>query len=196
MELLHSGERRNDTSKYFWRICCQTNAILALHISMFSAPLADHLETAFELPGYLQSPRTMHGGGQRVFGRDVGSFISGIAFDKDGRLWVSDTPFGRIFRVTPTGEWDFDLAIRRMAGGVGISCGWPIDHCRPAPRFAGTRHRNAKRFALGHALPLAAVPRCVWPHVCHERRLLFSDRGQSGSMIAAVPSIAWKSMAR
>ena len=39
-------------------------------------------------------------------GREVDSFIEGPAFDRRGRLYVTDIPFGRIFRGSPGDEWE------------------------------------------------------------------------------------------
>jgi len=38
-------------------------------------------------------------------GHAVDSFLEGPAFDRDGNLYVTDIPHGRIFRVSPAGEW-------------------------------------------------------------------------------------------
>jgi gluconolactonase len=38
-------------------------------------------------------------------GQPVDSFIEGPAFDKEGRLYIVDIPYGRIFRITPEGDW-------------------------------------------------------------------------------------------
>jgi len=38
-------------------------------------------------------------------GREVDSFLEGPSFDRSGNLWLTDIPYGRIFRVTPTGDW-------------------------------------------------------------------------------------------
>src|SRR3954468_6378393 len=38
-------------------------------------------------------------------GVPVDSFIEGPAFDSAGHLYVVDIPFGRIFRISPQGEW-------------------------------------------------------------------------------------------
>ncbi|MEP7154540.1 MAG: SMP-30/gluconolactonase/LRE family protein [Betaproteobacteria bacterium] len=74
---------------------------------MYSAPLSLTTETAFELPGYLHES----GAGNpwvaaNLNGKDIHSFLGGPCFDGFGNLWVVDTPFGRIFRITRTGEWD------------------------------------------------------------------------------------------
>jgi gluconolactonase len=37
---------------------------------------------------------------------EVECFIEGPAFDRQGNLFIVDIPFGRIFRITPRGDWD------------------------------------------------------------------------------------------
>jgi gluconolactonase len=39
-------------------------------------------------------------------GREVDSFLEGPVFDDDGNLYVTDIPFGRVFRIDPKGDWD------------------------------------------------------------------------------------------
>ncbi len=148
---------------------------------MFSAPLSLTTETAFELPGYLQESGAHNAWvAANHFGRDVGSVLTGLAFDKDGRLWVSDTPFGRIFRITPTGEWDLVLRYD----------GWPAELAfHPDGRLIIADQRHG-------LLALDTDTRNVSPWVthCRSQRFLgvfglvfamngdcyFSDRGQSG----------------
>src|SRR5918996_2691464 len=36
----------------------------------------------------------------------VHSFIEGPSFDREGNLFITDIPYGRIFRISPDGEWD------------------------------------------------------------------------------------------
>ena len=39
-------------------------------------------------------------------GEAVGCFLEGPSFDRDGNLWVTDIPFGRVFRISPDGaDW-------------------------------------------------------------------------------------------
>ena len=40
-------------------------------------------------------------------GRAIDSFLEGPSFDRQGRLYVTDIPFGRIFRIEPDGAWTF-----------------------------------------------------------------------------------------
>ncbi|OPF61988.1 SMP-30/gluconolactonase/LRE family protein [Hydrogenophaga sp. H7] len=39
-------------------------------------------------------------------GREVDSFLEGPVFDGAGNLYVTDIPFGRVFRIDPQGEWE------------------------------------------------------------------------------------------
>jgi gluconolactonase len=39
-------------------------------------------------------------------GAEVECFLEGPSFDRDGNLWFVDIPFGRIFRITPKGDWE------------------------------------------------------------------------------------------
>lgn len=39
-------------------------------------------------------------------GRLVDSFLEGPVFDEAGNLYVTDIPFGRVFCISPKGEWD------------------------------------------------------------------------------------------
>src|SRR5687768_13489945 len=39
-------------------------------------------------------------------GEAVGCFLEGPSFDRDGNLYVTDIPFGRVFRISPDGaDW-------------------------------------------------------------------------------------------
>lgn len=42
-------------------------------------------------------------------GAEVECFLEGPSFDRDGNLWFVDIPFGRIFRVSPKGDWELAL---------------------------------------------------------------------------------------
>ncbi|KAF1047511.1 SMP-30/gluconolactonase/LRE family protein [Xylophilus sp.] len=38
-------------------------------------------------------------------GQRIDSFLEGPSFDRDGNLWLTDIPNGRIFRVDAGGAW-------------------------------------------------------------------------------------------
>ena len=50
-------------------------------------------------------------------GETIHSFIEGPAFDRDGNLYIVDIPWGRIFRVDPSGGFDL-VAVHPKTGST------------------------------------------------------------------------------
>jgi gluconolactonase len=48
------------------------------------------------------------------------SFLEGPSFDRDGNLWCVDIPFGRIFRISPKGDWDLAVQYDGWPNGLKI----------------------------------------------------------------------------
>jgi gluconolactonase len=73
----------------------------------FFAPPPDIATTVFtRLPDRFRKSRRTPWSDANRGGREIDSFIEGPSFDRLGRLYVTDIPFGRIFRITPDGEWE------------------------------------------------------------------------------------------
>jgi gluconolactonase len=53
-------------------------------------------------------------------GAAVDSFLEGPSFDRKGNLWCVDIPFGRIFRISPKGEWELVLQYDGWPNGLKI----------------------------------------------------------------------------
>lgn len=53
-------------------------------------------------------------------GKAVDSFLEGPSFDRDGYLWVTDIPYGRIFRVSPKGEFELRVQYDGWPNGLKI----------------------------------------------------------------------------
>ena len=58
------------------------------------------------MPAKFRSKRRTKWSDPNQQGREVECAIEGPSFDRHGNLYIVDTPFGRIFRITPNGEWD------------------------------------------------------------------------------------------
>ncbi len=86
---------------------------------MFSAPLSLTSDTHFELPSFLHESGAdnawVHA---NLAGRDAHSFLVAPCFDASGNVWVADTPFGRIFRITPNGEWELIIKYDGWPSGL------------------------------------------------------------------------------
>ena len=70
-------------------------------------------------------------------GAAVDSFLEGPSFDRDGNLYVTDIPHGRIFRISPGAEWELVADYDGESGGVRrgfelreVGGGWRI-YVRP-----------------------------------------------------------------
>src|SRR5699024_683983 len=57
-------------------------------------------------------PRELHDPGKRSEWMEerrvprFNAFLEGPSFDRDGNLYCTDIPYGRIFRISPKGEWE------------------------------------------------------------------------------------------
>ena len=53
-------------------------------------------------------------------GQPTDSFLEGPSFDRDGNLWVTDIPFGRLFRISPAGDWELMYEYDGWPNGLKI----------------------------------------------------------------------------
>ncbi|WP_207540579.1 SMP-30/gluconolactonase/LRE family protein [Sabulicella rubraurantiaca] len=72
----------------------------------FAPPPRIGTEVFTRLPDRFRRPRATEWARWNRGGRDVDSFLEGPCFDAAGRLYVTDIPYGRIFRIGPDGDWD------------------------------------------------------------------------------------------
>lgn len=72
----------------------------------FFAPPAEIATRVFtRIPAAFSQPRRSAWSDANRGGHAIGSFLEGPSFDRNGNLYVCDIPFGRIFRVSPGGDW-------------------------------------------------------------------------------------------
>ena len=113
-------------------------------------------------------------------GQLVDSFLEGPSFDRAGNLYVTDIPYGRVFRISQAGKWEL----------VAEYDGWPN----------GLKiHRDGRIFIADYKhgiLTLDAATGAIQPLLSHRNsesfkgvndlvfdargRLYFTDQGQSG----------------
>ncbi len=53
-------------------------------------------------------------------GSRIHSFLEGPSFDRAGNLYVTDIPFGRVFRISPAGEWTLIVEYTGWPNGLKI----------------------------------------------------------------------------
>jgi len=75
-------------------------------MSFFPPPRRIETTIFARLPDRFRRPRPTAWADANRAGREIDSFLEGPAFDRKGRLYVTDIPFGRVFRISTEGEWE------------------------------------------------------------------------------------------
>ena len=57
------------------------------------------------VPEKFRKNRKSSWGDANAAGMELDAFLEGPSFDRAGNLYVTDIPFGRVFRVSPGGDW-------------------------------------------------------------------------------------------
>jgi gluconolactonase len=73
---------------------------------LLNHPEVRTLEVFTTLPPRYRQPRRTVWGDANQGGRESDSFLEGPVFDDAGNLYVTDIPFGRVFRIDPLGAWE------------------------------------------------------------------------------------------
>jgi gluconolactonase len=74
----------------------------------------------YTLPAALTTPRASTWAAVNMRGSPTGCFLEGPSFDIEGNLLVVDIPFGRIFRVPASGEWQLICEYDGWPNGLKI----------------------------------------------------------------------------
>ena len=88
---------------------------------MFNAPQLIEAEVFTEMPSKYRI--TEVSAERLASGRSVpahGCFLEGPSFDRAGNLYVTDIPFGRVFRISPEGEWELIVQYDGEPNGLKI----------------------------------------------------------------------------
>lgn len=72
---------------------------------LLHAPQVLELQTFTTMPGIFRRQERSAWADANRGGQPTDSFLEGPVFDDAGNLYVSDIPFGRIFRIDAAGEW-------------------------------------------------------------------------------------------
>ncbi len=73
---------------------------------LLTPPEIRTLEVFTSMPARFRQRQRTAWSDANMGGREVDSFLEGPVFDEAGNLFVTDIPFGRVFRIDPKGEWD------------------------------------------------------------------------------------------
>jgi len=131
-------------------------------------------------------------------GHEIDSFLEGPSFDREGNLYVTDIPFGRIFRISPELEWSLVAEYDGWPNGLAIHRDgslWIADYRRGLLRIESAAghsresgnpvellgHRNSESFKGLNDLTFDAAGDCY-----------FTDQGQTGLHDASGRVYRWR----
>jgi gluconolactonase len=122
-------------------------------------------------------------------GHQIDSFLEGPSFDRAGNLYVTDIPFGRIFRISPALEWTLVAQYDGWPNGIAIhrdGALWIADYRRGLLKLAASSSAAPGRATVGD-------PAALLPHRNSESfkglndltfdrdgNCYFTDQGQTG----------------
>ena len=116
------------------------------------------------------------------FGKDpeMHSFLEGPCIERDGSLLVSDIPFGRVFRISPVGEWTVVCEYEGEPNGLAIHQDGTV---RMADHKNGLMKLDPKTGEVTDELTRLRRERFRGLNDCKYDtlgNLYFNDQGQSG----------------
>jgi gluconolactonase len=153
----------------------------------FAPPAVIHARVLTRLPDAFRERRRTEWCDANKPGHQIDSFLEGPSFDREGNLYVTDIPFGRIFRISPRLEWSLVAGYDGWPNGLAIHRDgslWITDYRRGLlridadavrrPRADGgpvplLGHRNSESFKGLNDLTFDASGDCF-----------FTDQGQTG----------------
>lgn len=146
----------------------------------FTPPTVIEARVFTRLPDAFRQPRRTDWVDANKPGHVMDSFLEGPAFDRDGNLYVTDIPYGRIFRIGAGGDWSLVAEYDGWPNGLAIHADgtlWIADYRRgilrldPATGRIDTVlcHRNSESFKGVNDLTFD-----------RQGRLYFTDQGQTG----------------
>ncbi len=87
---------------------------------MYAAPPEITATVFTEVPErFRKSSRSAWGDANKA-GAILPSFLEGPSFDRTGQLYVVDIPWGRVFRISPAGEWTLVIEYDGWPNGLKI----------------------------------------------------------------------------
>lgn len=146
----------------------------------FSPPEIIEARVLTRLPDLFRAPRQSEWSQANKPGQPIDSFLEGPSFDREGNLWITDIPNGRIFRIDTALNWSLAAEYDGWPNGSAFHRDgslWIADYRRGILRLepgatapvSVLGHRGSESFKGVNDLTFDSQGRC-W----------FTDQGQTG----------------
>jgi gluconolactonase len=143
-------------------------------------PVQVRAEVLTRLPDALRRPEPNAWGTANRPGHVVDSFLEGPCFDAQGRLYVTDIPHGRVFRIEADRSWTCVLETDGWPNGLALNADgslWIADYRHGIRRFEPDHGRVETVLGQRNSESFKGVNDLVFDA---QGRLYFTDQGQSG----------------
>jgi gluconolactonase len=113
-------------------------------------------------------------------GRVLDSFLEGPVFDAEGNLYLTDIPFGRIFRIDPKGQWELIIEYEGEPNGMKF---WSAHELMISDYRHGLMLLDVRSAQLRPYLPRRNTESFKGLNdlfIDSARNIYFTDQGQTG----------------
>jgi gluconolactonase len=113
-------------------------------------------------------------------GQPTDCFIEGPSFDADGNLYIVDIPFGRIFRIAPSGQWSLAAEYDGWPNGLKVGADGRV---LVADYMHGIMELDVKSSQMRPVLTSRnseSFRGCTDLHLASNGDIYFTDQGQTG----------------
>src|SRR6478672_13890294 len=86
----------------------------------FTPPRVIQARVLTRLPDSFRKKRRNAWADANKPGHEIDSFLEGPTFDRAGNLYVTDIPFGRIFRISRQGNWELVIEYDGEPNGLAL----------------------------------------------------------------------------
>ena len=145
----------------------------------FQPPKVIEAQVLSQMPSQFRLPKENAWANINKPGQTIDSFIEGPVFDKRGNLYITDIPYGRIFRISPALEWELVVQYDGWPNGLAIdTLGklWVADHKIGLLRI-DPENPVVEVVMAGIDKPFLGLNDLIFDS---KRNLFFTDQGQTG----------------
>lgn len=159
---------------------CQTGVSAAMWNLSFTPPTVVPTQVLTRLPDPFRQARRTDWVDANKPGHVMDSFLEGPVFDRHGNLYVTDIPYGRIFRIAPDLSWHLVLQYDGWPNGMAIHPDgslWIADYRQGILRLDPDTGRLSTVLGHRNSESFKGVNDLVFDRHGH---LYFTDQGQTG----------------
>ncbi len=132
-----------------------------------------------EMPAQFRLPKENDWAKINKPGQTIDSFIEGPVFDAQGNLYITDIPYGRIFKITPDLKWELVVQYFGWPNGLAIDDQgmlWVADHKLGLLKI-DPRNPKAEVVLGDGSVSFLGLNDLIFDS---KKNLYFTDQGQTG----------------